>query len=157
MILTVMVSSTKSNARKPASRCVNVAKTIPKDGVDPLRANVAVNRATGDLVVLKAALAAIGDLVVLKAALAAIGDLVVLKAAPAVTGDLVVLRGAPAVTGDLVVLKVAPAATGDPVVLRVAPAVIVVPMDNHRLTWAVCSTSSTRIATVRSVVRNSNY
>jgi hypothetical protein len=112
--------------------------------VDPLRANVAVNRATGDLVVLKAALAAIGDLVVLKAALAAIGDLVVLKAAPAATGDLVVLKAAPAATGDLVVLKA-------------APAVIVVPMDNRRLTWAVCSTSSTRIATVRSVVRNSNY
>ena len=81
MILTVMVNSTKSNARKPASRCVNVAKTIPKDGVDPLRANVAANWATGDLVGLKAVPAASGDLVVLKAAPAATGDLVVLRVA----------------------------------------------------------------------------
>jgi hypothetical protein len=112
---------------------VNVVRTIPKDVQgDPQRVDVAVNLATK-----------------VKVVPAETGDLVVPKVVPAETGDLVVPKVVPAETGDLVVPKVVPAETGDLVVPKVVPAVIAVHRDNHRLTWAKCSTSSTRMLTVR--------
>ena len=50
---------------------------------------------------------------------------------------------------QLATVDSADAATVDLVVQKVVPAATVVHKDMHRLTWAKCSTSSTKIAMVR--------
>jgi hypothetical protein len=163
LILTVMVSSTKKNAKKPASRCVNVVRTGPKDVQgDPLRVDEAGNLATKGLMVRKVVPAETVDLVVRKVVLVETVDLVVRKVVPAETVDLVVRKVVlvetvdlvvrkvvPAETVGLVVRKVVPAETVDLVVRKVVPAETAVHKDMHRLTWVKCSTSSTKIAMVR--------
>jgi hypothetical protein len=131
-----MVSSTKKNAKKPASRCVNVVRTALKDVQGPLRVDEARNLVTKGSMVRKVVPAETVDLAVR-------------KVVPAETVDLVVRKVVPVETVDLVVRKVVPAETVDLVVRKVVPAETAVHKDMHRLTWAKCSTSSTRIATVR--------